>query len=259
MPHPYLTRHPGIYAIVNGANQKVYIGSSKSLYSRWNSHRCELSVGHTNAHLQNAFNKNRDLFYVEVIEEFDTVNKKLLAEREQFWINFYQSHDRRHGYNKCTRPYSPCGAFFSASCRPILQFSLNGEFLRKFDSIKEAAGAICGGSGSNIGAAAQGIKRRMAHGFMWRYASENQQSNIGPIRPKGYTNSGPRGRYKKWVQLICKKCGKHYELQPHIAKGSDYCGIKCGFSAGGKKGGAIRGRQLAQAALSKNAEVTSGR
>jgi group I intron endonuclease len=49
---------PGIYAIINIANGKRYVGSAVNLRKRWNTHASALKIGnHANAHLQNAWNK----------------------------------------------------------------------------------------------------------------------------------------------------------------------------------------------------------
>jgi group I intron endonuclease len=48
----------GIYAIINHANEHIYIGSSVNARSRWQNHRCLLRIGtHRNGHLQRAWNK----------------------------------------------------------------------------------------------------------------------------------------------------------------------------------------------------------
>lgn len=53
------------------------------------------------------------------------------------------------------------------SQRVIGQFSLTGEFIKKFDSILEAAASF-GKTRVNIDNALQG-KQKTAYGFIWRY------------------------------------------------------------------------------------------
>lgn len=89
----------GIYAIKNKVNNKVYIGSSKSVYYRWKQqHYTELKKGiHCNSHLQNAWNKYGEInFEFQVIEECP---ESTLIEREGYWIEHYKSWDRQYGYN----------------------------------------------------------------------------------------------------------------------------------------------------------------
>lgn len=76
----------GVYAIVNTVNNKRYVGSSKSVDSRFNEHRRKLRRGdHTNKKLQRAWNKyGEDKFEFVVIEECCIDN---LLTREQAYID----------------------------------------------------------------------------------------------------------------------------------------------------------------------------
>ena len=90
---------PGIYCIVNKANEKKYIGSSKSVYYRWKGqHRCNLRRGvHKNIHLQNAWNKyGEHNFEFLILEECPIIS---LKEREEYWMETYKSYQREFGYN----------------------------------------------------------------------------------------------------------------------------------------------------------------
>lgn len=89
----------GIYEIVNKINSKRYVGSSKSVHYRWNqSHRSLLRKGkHPNSHLQRSWNKyGESNFEFSIIEECE---EKLLAAREEFWIECHKSWERANGYN----------------------------------------------------------------------------------------------------------------------------------------------------------------
>jgi len=89
----------GIYAIINKTNNKRYIGSSKSVYYRWSqNHLVQLRHSiHFNRHLQSAWNKyGENNFEFIVIEE---CNISLLLEKEGYWIEYYKSWEREHGYN----------------------------------------------------------------------------------------------------------------------------------------------------------------
>lgn len=68
------------------------------MYNRWCSHRGQLLSGtHPNKHLQNAYVKSPEALECVVIEE--SKNRDELFKREQWWIDFYRSHDRKCGYN----------------------------------------------------------------------------------------------------------------------------------------------------------------
>jgi len=76
-----------IYQIKNKVSGKIYIGSTKNLRGRWNTHRSELRNNkHSNTHLQNAFNKyGADSFEFTIIEEVSDT-EDLLA-REQYYLD----------------------------------------------------------------------------------------------------------------------------------------------------------------------------
>lgn len=89
-----------IYAIKNVINNKVYVGSTKSLKFRRQDHFTALkSNRHPNIHLQKAYNKyGKDKFHFYQLEECSSDNRK---EREIYWISNYDACDRDKGYNIC--------------------------------------------------------------------------------------------------------------------------------------------------------------
>lgn len=99
--------NPAIYCIQNTTNKKRYIGSATRLKERWRIHRSALKRNcHFSSHLQAAWNKyGADCFEWSVLEKIDPIDfteeqlvKKLL-EREEYWIQFYKTTDRKFGYN----------------------------------------------------------------------------------------------------------------------------------------------------------------
>lgn len=94
-PRPVLS---GIYVIRNQINGKVYVGSSKDIYTRWTRHRHDLKRNiHCNVVLQRAWNKyGEDNFIFEIQELVDNKN---LFDREQYWYDFYNSASNEYGYN----------------------------------------------------------------------------------------------------------------------------------------------------------------
>lgn len=86
----------GIYKITNTTDNKTYIGQSKMIIKRLRDHEVLLKRnGHTNSLLQRAYNKHKK-FAFEIMEMCDY---KDLDEKETFWINFFDSTNRKHGYN----------------------------------------------------------------------------------------------------------------------------------------------------------------
>lgn len=83
-----------IYMIRNKANGMVYIGQSINVRRRWNEELC----GKTNAHLVRAFNKyGKDGFEFSILEECENAK---MDEREELYIKYYDSANKRKGYNK---------------------------------------------------------------------------------------------------------------------------------------------------------------
>lgn len=93
--------NPGIYKIVNTINQKVYVGSSSNpIKIRWYQHKSNLKRNKGNRHLQHAWDKyGEGAFSFEVIENVS--DPELLIERENYWIDYYDSCNRLKGYNIC--------------------------------------------------------------------------------------------------------------------------------------------------------------
>lgn len=83
-----ISKGTGIYAIVNRASSKIYVGSTGcSLKRRWSCHQSLLKSGrHYNRHLQAAWNKyGEEVFEFLVCEYVDSSTR--LTEREQYWLD----------------------------------------------------------------------------------------------------------------------------------------------------------------------------
>lgn len=96
----------GIYLFKNNINGFVYVGSSNRINHRKNQHLSCLRLNkHCNKKFQNAYNKHGEENFSFFILE--TCPKELLLEREQFWIDFYQSYQTNKGYNLHIRADRP--------------------------------------------------------------------------------------------------------------------------------------------------------
>ncbi len=86
----------GIYCIKNLINNKIYVGQSVDIFTRWRKHKEKLIKGtHENSHLQNSFNKyGINNFDFCILEQ---CSKKELDDKEIYWINKYDSFN--NGYN----------------------------------------------------------------------------------------------------------------------------------------------------------------
>lgn len=88
----------GIYIIRNKVNNKVYVGQSKNLETREKQHFGDLKANkHFNSILQYSWNKHgENSFEFEVIE-YCKIEE--LNDREIYWANKHNAHDRNSGYN----------------------------------------------------------------------------------------------------------------------------------------------------------------
>src|SRR5579864_2453635 len=88
----------GIYVWENLVTGKLYVGLSSNIYLRFNVHISRLRRGiHWNKHLQASWNKYGEKYFIFRILE--VVEQNILVEREQYWIDFYKSYDKKYGYN----------------------------------------------------------------------------------------------------------------------------------------------------------------
>ena len=85
-----------IYLWTNLVNGKKYVGQTMCFYRRMKNYR------HTypNAYMERAVNKHGlDNFDITILERDVPLDK--LDEREQYWLDYYQSYDLDKGYNIC--------------------------------------------------------------------------------------------------------------------------------------------------------------
>ena len=118
-----------IYKISNDINDKVYIGQTKQeLSRRWSSHCKDSKTKDT--YLYRAMRKyGIDHFFIEAIEL--NIDNDQLDEREIYWIQFYDSYN--NGYN-----LTPGGHCVTFETIPVYQYSMEGDFIQKYESAAEA-------------------------------------------------------------------------------------------------------------------------
>lgn len=124
-----------IYRIRNTSNNKVYIGSALDFNHRWSMHKSLLKKGtHHSPHLQNAWNLlGESHFAFEVIEEVECVDD--LINREQYWIDFYQSYKKENGYNVLPSASSWLGMKHSSESK--MKISEKGKGRKMSDALRE--------------------------------------------------------------------------------------------------------------------------
>ena len=105
-----LHRIPVIYLITNKINEKVYIGQTVNLYKRYKSHeRSEKLPDNYRRPIVAAFKKHGFVNFEFSILEILSRDLVLLASREQYWMDKYQSYKRNFGYNACPAAASTLG------------------------------------------------------------------------------------------------------------------------------------------------------
>lgn len=157
----------GVYAILNLANNKKYIGSSVNVLTRKQDHFSSLARGdHHSYRLQKAYNKyGVENFKFIKLKEVKDENELRLA--EQYYLDKYKTYLSRYGYNLALNAE---GGATAKHRKAVLQFTFKGEKVGEYASIIEAIRALkplynLGGAISN---ACKG-KYRFAHGYIWIY------------------------------------------------------------------------------------------
>lgn len=109
----------GIYQFFNLQNGKRYIGQAQNISNRLYEHKRRRNLHGTNIAFYNAVNKyGWEAFEFSVIEKVDDLEK--LNEREQFWIDTFQSFKKETGYNICREANTTRGYKYSEKTRKRL-------------------------------------------------------------------------------------------------------------------------------------------
>ena len=120
-----LNKVSGIYKITCIPNNKIYIGSSKNILNRFNTHiRTLKNNTHRNPHLQSAWNLHSEFnFKFEVIE---CVDKDKLILKEQFYMDQLKAYDREYGFNNCSKADRPTGYKHTEENKKIMSLKKKG-------------------------------------------------------------------------------------------------------------------------------------
>lgn len=139
-----MTHQPksGIYQILNLTNQKCYVGSSKDIIRRFSWHRGMLKRNkHTNKHLKNAWNKDlENNFIFRILEIVDNPTKERLEEREDYWIDYYDSTNEGRGYNKQKAQQGSFSEKWKNNCKKDLAIAKTVEYffnIKKLNHVPE--------------------------------------------------------------------------------------------------------------------------
>lgn len=99
-PNIFIKKRSGIYGIRNVLNNKIYIGRTNCFYKRCHQHITsftKVSLKNINPHLFNSMVKHGIEHFEMFPLEFCDID--IVEERELYWMEFFNSTDRRLGYN----------------------------------------------------------------------------------------------------------------------------------------------------------------
>lgn len=153
-----------IYGLVFKGSNHIYVGRSKNIKDRISKHRGKLlSNKHVNYHLQKAYNKYKveSLYYI-------CLEKTNCPDRELFWIDYFNSYKR--GFNRTRDTRNNTKGKPSVNRKPVIALNLEGEFVKEFETISEAA-IFCNGERTNISACCKG-KFNFVKGYIFVYKED---------------------------------------------------------------------------------------
>ena len=147
-----------------------------------------------------------DNFEKEIL--FDNLSSEEADQKEKELIEFYKSG------GKCYNIASGGKGVPGVNGHKIKQYSLKGEFIREWDSIKDAEKFLNKSKAqANISACCLGRKHR-AYGYIWRYSDDPNNLEVKPLTP-----------YRSPINQITKE-GKIINTYPTIAEASRQTGIR---------------------------------
>jgi len=115
----------GIYIINNIVSHKLYVGSAVNIKGRWTNHKSELRKNkHTNDYLQKAWNKYGEVNFEFIILE--RCSPEQLKDREQYWIDGFDSANRSKGYNLCPNAHNSLGFKHTEATKEKLRKTSSG-------------------------------------------------------------------------------------------------------------------------------------
>lgn len=207
----------GIYMIINIVNSHRYIGSSVNIKKRLFHHRSNLRHNcHSNAHLQNAWNKyGEDNFIFTILEKCDT---DVRFKREQYYVDTLTPEynicvdvvenppvtwSSREKHSATRKRLIAEGVIPLTNNIPIFVYKQDGSFVGRWDSIRKAAFAL-GLHPSGVYRCIKGIDFQ-CKGYRF---TKVYSKNISPFeRPH---NTGERA--KRWFIVTNVETGEQIRL-----------------------------------------------
>lgn len=174
----------GIYKITSPSN-KIYIGQSVNIDKRKQSYKGLYSGVLKQPKISNSIIKYKwENHIFEIIEECDVEN---LDDREQYWKLFYLKLNNMD-WNKVLFMNIQDGLagpkskeWKDSRKKKILQYDLEGNFLREWDSANDFSIFKGLSNGTTVTKCCKG-KGKSAYGFIWKYKlDDNYPQKIDPV------------------------------------------------------------------------------
>ena len=169
-----------IYCLKNPNNLKIrYIGvtTSKYLSTRLSQHY--YSANHN--HQTHVAKWIRSINTKPIIELIEVCNRNNWELREKYWINYYNDLTNIHEGGKgviVDRKKSSVDRSAQAHEISIVQLDINGNFIKKWNSLKKATIYF---NGKSLGSISNVLKKRYgantAFGYKWVYYNEYKEGN----------------------------------------------------------------------------------
>jgi group I intron endonuclease len=169
----------GIYKIISPTG-KIYIGQSKNIYFRWDNHyqklRCEEQYK-----LYNSLKKyGPENHKFEIVEECSV---GLLNEKELIWGLFHDVLNPKKGLNlqglglQKTRSKTSIERTAKKIRKNILQYDLQGNFIKEWKGAPEIIKFLGKGNSNNINDCCRG-KYIQTYGFVWIYRKKHERISL---------------------------------------------------------------------------------
>ena len=104
-----------IYKWTNTLNNKVYIGKSVDIAKRLREYRYEVKKGNKRPIISAIQKYGFNNFNFEIIENCDELDNIAILEKEQYWIDYYDSKNPEKGYNLLDSTETPAEIFSQGS------------------------------------------------------------------------------------------------------------------------------------------------
>jgi len=222
----------------------IYIGSAENIRTRILGHRKALRAGKHIHRMQEQYDRYGESETVFSVLELCDIEH--LLEREEYWINALPSDMNKHA-NPTKHPiYKPWN--HPGISKEVHRYTLEGEYVDSFPSVKEAQRQLKVKSSVLIAAAANPTNEtfKSAYGYQWSY--------IKPTRLPAYVNHSKDAK-KVSVTITTISTGQEYEFDS-VAEAVRYLFPNAGFkfdslcatvcSCAGGKGKTIKGKYTAR-------------